>query len=174
MAERSGRVALFIDGVNLHLMATALGIKLDFRRLLALFAERGELVGAFYYTTIVEDPEYASIRPLIDWLGYNGFTVVTKTVREPANASGRRRARGSMCVDLAVRALQMADQVDELFLVSGDGNFRSVVGAIQRRGVRVSVVSTTSTHPPMVADELRRQADEFVDIADFAPAISRR
>ncbi len=122
---------------------------------------------------ISESAEHAPIWPLIDWLDYNGYTVVTKSVKETIDAHGRRKVRANMDIELAVDAMELARHVDEIVLFSGDGDFRSLVEAVQRRGVRVTVVSTISTHPPMVADELRRQADIFTDLADLRPRLVR-
>lgn len=169
-----GKIALFIDGPNLYATSKALGFDIDYRRLLSEFQGRGTLLRAFYYTTVIEDQEFSSIRPLIDRLDYNGYTVVTKLTREFVDATtGRRKVRGSMDVDLAVSAMELAEHVDQIVLFSGDGDFRSLVEALQRRGVRVTVVSTLSTQPPMVADDLRRQADVFIDLADLKPKVAR-
>ncbi|WP_271538611.1 LabA-like NYN domain-containing protein [Bradyrhizobium sp. CCBAU 45321] len=169
-----GKSALFIDGSNFHATAKALGFEIDYRRLLSEFQSRATLLRAFYYTTIIEDQEYSSIRPLIDWLDYNGFTVVTKLAKEFVDpATGRRKVKGSMDVDLAVSAMELAQHVDQIVLCSGDGDFRSLVGALQRRGVRVTVVSTLSTQPPMIADDLRRQADIFIDLVELKPKVGR-
>lgn len=173
MPQRSNKIALFVDGANLHATAKALGIDIDYRRLLKEFEGRGTMLRAFYFTAIVEDQEYSSLRPLTDWLSYNGYTVVTKAVKEFTDASGRRKVKGNMDVELAVAALELADQVDEMVLFSGDGSFRSLVEAIQRRGVRVTVISTISCQPPMIADELRRQADVFVDLEKLRSELSR-
>ena len=169
----SNRIALFIDGANLYATAKALGFDIDYKRLLAEFQNRGTLVRAFYYTAIIEDQEYSSIHPLVDWLHYNGYTVVTKATKEFIDASGRRKVKGSMDIELAVDAMELAGQIDQMILFSGDGDFRSVVAAVQRRGVRVTVVSTIATQPPMIADELRRQADVFIDLRELQPKISR-
>jgi uncharacterized LabA/DUF88 family protein len=167
------RIALFIDGANLFSTAKTLGFDLDFKRLLHEFQSRGVLVRAFYYTAIFEDQEFSSIRPLTDWLSYNGFTVVTKATKEFTDASGRRKVKGNMDIELAVNAMEIADRVDEIILFSGDGDFRSLVEAVQRRGVRVTVVSTISSNPPMIADELRRQADVFTELLELKPRLSR-
>ncbi|WP_027552839.1 NYN domain-containing protein [Bradyrhizobium sp. Cp5.3] len=168
------KIALFIDGSNLYATSKALGFDIDYRRLLGEFQGRGRLLRAFYYTTVIEDQEYSSIRPLIDWLDYNGYTVVKKLTKEFVDATtGRRKVKGSMDVDLAVNAMELAGQVDQIVLFSGDGDFRSLVEALQRHGVRVTVVSTLSTQPPMVADELRRQADVFIDLAELKPKVGR-
>jgi uncharacterized LabA/DUF88 family protein len=169
----SNGVALFIDGANLHATAKALGFDIDYRRLLTDFQSRGRLVRAFYYTAIIADQEYSSIRPLIDWLNYNGYTVVTKATKEFIDASGRRKVRGNMHIELAVDAMELAQHIDQMVLFSGDGDYRSLVEAVQRRGVRVTVISTVSSQPPMMADELRRQADEFVDLANLQATIGR-
>ena len=133
----------------------------------------GVLLRAFYYTAVIEDQEYSSIRPLIDWLDYNGYTVVTKATKEFIDASGRRKVKGNMDIELAVDAMELAEHVDQMVLFSGDGDFRSLVEAVQRRGVRVTVVSTISSQPPMIADELRRQADVFTDLIELRPLIAR-
>jgi uncharacterized LabA/DUF88 family protein len=166
------QIALFIDGANLYTTARVLGFDIDYRRLLKEFRGRGVLLRAYYYTA-VEDREYTSIRPLIDWLDYNGYTLVTKATKEFIDAGGRRKVKGSMGIELAVDAMELAGHLDHMVLFSGDGNFCPLVGAVQRRGVRVTVVSTISSQPPMIADELRRQADVFTDLIELRPAIAR-
>jgi len=170
----SANIALFIDGANLYATAKALGFDVDYRRLLQEFQSRGMLLRAFYYTAIIEDQEYSSIRPLVDWLDYNGYTVVTKSVKEFIDANGRRKLKGSMDVDLAVDAMEIAEHIDQMVLFSGDGNFRPLVEAVQRRGVRVTVVSTVSSQPSMIADELRRQADVFIDLVELRAKLARQ
>jgi uncharacterized LabA/DUF88 family protein len=167
------RIALFIDGANLYATAKSLGFDIDYKRLLGVFRTKGQLVRALYYTALAEDQEYSSIRPLIDWLDYNGYTMVTKPTKEFTDATGRRKVKGNMDIELAVDAMRLADNLDHIVLFSGDGDFRSLVAALQQKGKRVSVVSTLQTQPPMVADELRRQADQFVDIADLEQQICR-
>ena len=167
------RVALFIDGANLYATAKSLGFDIDYKRLLALFRQKCQLVRALYYTALAEDQEYSSIRPLIDWLDYNGFTMVTKPTKEFTDASGRRKIKGNMDIELAVDAMRLAENLDHIVLFSGDGDFRCLVAALQQKGKRVSVVSTLQTQPPMVADELRRQADQFIDLADLEQLICR-
>jgi uncharacterized LabA/DUF88 family protein len=163
------RLALFIDGANLHATARALDFDIDFKRLLTLFRDRGNLIRAIYYTTIVEDAEeFSSLRPLVDWLDYNGFTTVTKVARQFAEADGRRM-RSKIDVDLAVDAMRLQAGLDHLFIFSGNGDFTSLVATLQDLGKRVSVVSTLST----VADELRRQADQFIDLLDIKDHILR-
>ena len=169
----SERIALFIDGANLYATAKSLGFDIDYKRLLREFQSKGRLMRAFYYTALIEDQEYSSIRPLIDWLDYNGYAVVTKPTKEFVDSLGRRKVKGNMDIELAVDAMEMAEHLDHLVLFSGDGDFRSLVEAVQRKGVRVSVISTITTQPPMIADELRRQADEFIDLVHLASRIGR-
>ncbi|WP_354100697.1 MULTISPECIES: LabA-like NYN domain-containing protein [unclassified Bradyrhizobium] len=171
--SRSSRIAAFIDGPNLYATAKALNFDLDYKRLLNELRSRGTLARAFYYTAIIEDQEYTSIRPLVDWLDYNGFTVITKASKEFFDANGRRKIKGDMAIELAVHAMELAQQVDEIILFSGDGDFRTLVQALQRSGVRVTVVSTVSSQPPMIADELRRQADVFTDLLELRNKIGR-
>jgi uncharacterized LabA/DUF88 family protein len=167
------KIAVFIDGANLYATAKSLGFDIDYRKLLKEFQSRGSLVRAFYYTALIEDQEYSSIRPLVDWLDYNGFTVVTKPAREFTDALGRRKVKGNMDIELAVDAMELAPHIDQMILFSGDGDFRSVVEAVQRRGVRVTVFSTVATQPPMISDDLRRQADEFIDLMTMQNKIGR-
>ena len=168
----SDKTALFIDGANLYATCRALRFDIDYKRLLEEFRCHGTLLRAFYFTTIIEDQEYTSVRPLIDWLDYNGYTVVTKLTKEFIDASGRRK-KGSMNIELAVRAMELADHIDRMFLFSGDGDFRPLMEAVQRRGVHVTVVSTIVSQPPMMADDLRRQADIFIDLAELKPKLGR-
>src|SRR3954454_5714529 len=173
MSNGQERIALFIDGANLYATAKSLGFDIDYRKMLKEYQGRGYLVRAFYYTALIEDQEYSSIRPLIDWLDYNGYTVVTKPTKEFVDSTGRRKVKGNMDIELAIDAMELADHIDHMVLFSGDGDFRSLVEAMQRKGVRVSVISTISTQPPMVADELRRQADEFIDLTTLQAKIGR-
>ena len=168
------RVAIFIDGANLYSAARALGFDIDYRRLLSSFKQHCRLIRAYYYTALIEDQEYSPIRPLVDWLDYNGYTMVTKPTKEFTDATGRRKIKGNMDLELAIDAMEMIPNLDHIVLFSGDGDFRRLIEAVQRRGVRTSVVSTIKSSPPMVADELRRQADNFVELADLAPLIARQ
>jgi len=167
------RIALFVDGANLYSAAKSLSLDIDYRRLLEEFRKRGVLVRAYYYTAILEDQEYSPIRPLVDWLDYNGFTMVTKAAKRYADQSGYMRTKGNMDIEIAVDMLEIAPHVDHVVLFSGDGDFRRLIEAVQRKGVRVTVVSTLKSQPPMASDDLRRQADTFVELADLAPMVGR-
>lgn len=167
------KVALFIDGSNLYAAARSLDFDIDYRKLLAWGASCGRLVRAFYYTALVEDADYSPIRPLVDWLDYNGYTMVTKPTKEFVDNQGRRKIKGNMDIELAIDVMEMAERVDHIILFSGDGDFRRLLEAVQRKGVRVTVVSTIQSNPPMVADELRRQADYFLDLETLRGEIAR-
>ena len=167
------RIALFIDGSNLFAAARSLEFDIDYKRLLEVFADKGRLVRAFYYTALIEDQEYSPIRPLVDWLDYNGYTMITKPTKEFTDSTGRRKIKGNMDIELAVDVMEMAENIDHAVLFSGDGDFRRLVEAVQRQGKRVSIVSTVRSSPSMAADELRRQADEFLELEELRSKISR-
>jgi len=173
MFYRDERLALFIDGANLYAAAKALGFDIDYKLLRQEFMSRGKMLRAFYYTALLENDEYSPIRPLVDWLNYNGFTMVTKAAKEFTDSQGRRKIKGNMDIELTVNAMELAPHVDHIVLFSGDGDFRPMLEALQRQGVRVSVVSTIRSQPPMIADELRRQCDNFIDLADLRDVIGR-
>ena len=166
MFYRDDRLALFIDGSNLYAAAKALGFDIDYKLLRAEFMRRGKLVRAFYYTALLENDEYSPIRPLVDWLNYNGFTMRTKPAKEYTDSLGRRKVKGNMDVELCVDAMELAAHVDHVVLFSGDGDFKPLVEALQRKGVRVSVCSTIRSQPPMISNDLRRQADNFIDLEE--------
>ena len=171
--DPTDRIGLFIDGSNLYAAARALGFDIDYKRLLEAFSSEGKLIRAYYYTALIEDQEYSPIRPLVDWLDYNGYTMVTKPTKEFTDTAGRRKIKGNMDIELAIDVLEMAENLDHVVLFSGDGDFRPLVQAVQRKGVRVTVVSTIRSNPPMAADELRRQADSFIELQDLAAEIAR-
>jgi uncharacterized LabA/DUF88 family protein len=173
MFYRDERLALFIDGANLYSAAKGLGFDIDYKLLRQEFVRRGKLLRAFYYTALIESEEYSPIRPLIDWLQYNGFTMVTKPAKEFTDSMGRRKVKGNMDIELACDALETAAHVDHIVLFSGDGDFTPLVAALQRKGVRVSVCSTIRSQPPMIADDLRRQADNFIELEDLKEVIGR-
>ena len=167
------RIALFIDGANLYASARALNVEIDYKKLLTEFSAKGRIVRAFYYTALIEEQDYSPIRPLVDWLDYNGYTMVTKPAKEFTDPSGRRKIKGNMDIELAIDMLELSEHIDHAVLFSGDGDFRRLVEAVQRRGVRVTVISSVKTSPPMIADELRRQADFFLDLNNMNSVVSR-
>ncbi len=173
MFDPREKIALFIDGANLYAASKSLGFDVDYRKLLKAFQKRGYLLRAYYYTALIEDQEYSSIRPLIDWLDYNGYRVVTKPAKEFTDSLGRRKIKGNMDIELAIDAMEQCETVDHLVIFSGDGDFTTLVEALQRRGRKVSVVSTMATQPPMIADDLRRQADHFIDLNSLKAEVGR-
>ncbi len=173
MFYRDERLALFIDGSNLYAAAKALGFDIDYKLLRQEFMQRGKLLRAYYYTALLENDDYSPIRPLVDWLHYNGFNMVTKPAKEFTDSQGRRKVKGNMDIELAVDAMETADHVDHIVLFSGDGDFRPLVEALQRKGCRVSVVSTIRSQPPMIADDLRRQADNFIELNELKDVVGR-
>ena len=173
MFYKDERLALFIDGSNLYAAAKALGFDIDYKLLRQEFMRRGKLLRAFYYTALLENDDYSPIRPLVDWLHYNGFSMVTKPAKEYTDSMGRRKVKGNMDIELAVDALELAEHIDHMVLFSGDGDFRPLVAAVQRKGGRGSVVSTIRSQPPMIADDLRRQADNFIELDELRDVIGR-
>src|ERR1700685_4102918 len=143
------RSAMFIDGANLYAAARGLGFDIDYKRLLEVFAGRGRLIRAFYYTAMIENEESSPIRPLVDWLDYNGYTMVTKPTKEFTDAYGRRKIKGNMDIELAIDVMEAANYCQHIMLFSGDGDFRRLIEAVQRKGVRTTVVSTMKSNPPM-------------------------
>jgi uncharacterized LabA/DUF88 family protein len=173
MFYKDDRLALFIDGSNLYAAAKSLGFDIDYKLLRQEFMRRGKLLRAFYYTALLENDDYSPIRPLVDWLHYNGFTMVTKPAKEYTDSQGRRKVKGNMDIELAVDAMDLAPHMDHAVLFSGDGDFRPLIASLQRRGVRVSVVSTIRSQPPMISDDLRRQADNFIELEELREIIGR-
>lgn len=173
--RESEKTALFIDGANLYKAARALGFDMDYKSLLAKARASSQLLRAYYYTAIQEDKDqdYSPLRPLVDWLDYNGYTMVTKTAREFTDATGKKRFKGSTDIELVVDMLTLAPRLDHIVVFTGNGDFKRAIEALQAQGVRVTVVSTIKSQPPMASDELRRQADRFVDLAEIEKDIGR-
>ena len=173
MFYKDDRLAMFIDGANLYAAAKSLGFDIDYKLLRQEFDRRGKLTRVYYYTALIDGEEYSPIRPLVDWLHYNGYCVVTKPAKEYTDTMGRRKVKGNMDIELAVDAMELAPRLDHAVLFSGDGDFRPLVESLQRQGVRVSVVSTIRSQPPMIADDLRRQADNFIDLEGLRDVVGR-
>ena len=170
---KNERIALFIDGANLYAAARSLDFDIDYKQLLNIFKQSGKLMRALYYTALIEDHDYSPIRPLVDWLDYNGYSLITKPAKGFLDTEGRRKIKGNMDIEIAVDAIEMCDQLDHIVLFSGDGDFRRLLESVQRRGTRVTVVSTMLSQPAMAADELRRQADFFIELNDLKEKIAR-
>lgn len=168
------RTAIFIDGPNLYSASRNLGFDVDYRQLLEYFTSRTRVLRACYYSALADNDDYSPLKPLTDWLAYNGYLLITKTAKEFTDASGRKRVKGNMDIEIAVDMLKLAKRINHAVLFSGDSDFRYAVEAMQNQGVKVSVVSSMLSVPPMVSDDLRRQCDQFVELADIAPAFTRR
>lgn len=166
------RVILFVDGREFSACQRALGFNVDFKLLLSVYRARARLIRAMYYTTMVVQDE-DSLRPLVDWLEYNGFRLFTKSLHEKVDREGRPYVRGNTRAEMAVDAVDMADHADHFVFFANDASFSHAAAVLQRRGKRVSVVSTMMTDPPLVADGLRRQVDHFIDLASLESLISR-
>ena len=167
------RIAIFVDGANFHSTTKSLDFDIDYKRLLELFKEKGRMVGARYYTALLENDDYSPIRPLIDWLNYNGYQVITKPAKSYTDRDGRSRIKGNMDIEIALDMVELAENVDHILLCSGDGDFRPAIEVCQRKGTRVTVISSMKTKPPMLADELRRQANDFIELYDLEKLIGR-
>jgi len=162
--QSNERIALFIDGTSLYASTKSLGFDIDYSRLLDHFGKSARLVRAFYYTTIYEGQDYNPVRPLADWLDYNGYTLVAKYAREFTDSQGRKRTKHSVAIDIAVDMMEIAPHIDHAVLFSGDGDFKRLIDAVQRKGVQTTVISTAHSHSPMIADDLRRKVDHFIDL----------
>jgi uncharacterized LabA/DUF88 family protein len=163
------KVTFFVEGANLHGLSKAINMQVDYAKLLKHFKNYSRFVRANYYTAMVEDAEYNSIRPLIDWLSYNGYNVLTKPAKEFTDSMGRRKVKGNVDIEMAVDMMESAKFSDHIVLFSGDGDFTAVVGAVQRMGVRVTVVSSIA----MASDDLRRRADNFVELEKVRSLIEK-
>jgi uncharacterized LabA/DUF88 family protein len=167
------RVGLFIDGAHVYSECRALGFDIDFKSLLDLFREKGRLVRAVYYMAVHEgEGDRCPFQPLLDWLAYNGYSTVIRRHRGLGH-SGRDEADNGLDVELAVNVMQFSGALDHIVLAAGNGAFRSLVAALQDCGKRVSVLSTLAIKPVIIDDDLRRQADHFIDLADLEMDICR-
>lgn len=170
------KTAVFIDGANLYKTAKTLGFDIDYKSLLARTKRETRLVRAYYYTAMQEDKDadYSPLRPLVDWLDYNGFTMKTKAAREFTDKEGRKRYRGSTDIELAVDMVLMASKLDCIVLFTGNGDFKHAIVRAQEAGCRVVCVSTVQSQPPLASDDIRRQADQFIDLVDLEGVIARK
>jgi uncharacterized LabA/DUF88 family protein len=170
------KTAILIDGANLYKTAKTLGFDIDYKSLLTRTRRETRLVRASYYTTMQEDPDadYSPLRPLVDFLDYNGFNMVTKPARSFVGQDGQRRFRGSTDIELAVDMVMMAPKLDCIVLFTGNGDFRHAIQRTQEQGCRVVCVSTVKTSPPLASDDIRRAADQFVDLTELEDVIARK
>lgn len=167
------RIAIFIDGANLYSTMKLLDFDIDYSALLEFFNDKGRVIKANYYTALLEDAEFSPIRPLIDWLDYNGYHVISKNARHQIDRDGRKHIKGNMDIEITVDMLTLAAHIDHMVLFSGDADFAPALKAVQDKGVRVTVISTMKARQPVLGDALRRQANNFLDIADMDRLIGR-
>jgi len=166
--------ALFIDGSNFHSTNKLLGLDVDYLRLLDFFQKNGNLLRAYYYTALPPSSEQSNFRKLVDFLDYNGYTIVSKDTREyVSHDTGEKRIKGNMDMELALDMLRLAPHIRHAYLFSGDGDFCRLLDEVQGRGVRVTIVSSTKTQPNMVSDALRRKADHFLELNDIFHELER-
>jgi len=156
------RAALLIDGSNAYASGMALGFQIDYVKFLSFFRKRYDINRALYFTALPPKDMVSPLRPMTTFLEHNGYTVVSKETKDYINHAGEKKRKGNMDCEIAVYATKYAEVVDEMVLFSGDGDFRCVVERVQELGTRVTVLSTLVGH--MVADSLRRQADEFIEL----------
>jgi uncharacterized LabA/DUF88 family protein len=169
LISRQERLGLFIDGADFLAASRSLGFSVDFKRLLPLFRRQARLTRILFYAALTEDDRgECPMRPLLDWLQYNGYTTVTKTMRR--GFAGQALPSGAMDVELAVDAMRLGRALDHIVLFSGRVELKSLVAALQEEGKRVTIVSTLATGVH-VADEMRRQADQYVDLAELKDQI---
>lgn len=173
MFYKDETLAMFIDGPNFYATARALNFDVDYKRLLGLFQAKGRLLRASYFTPLADTDDHVAIRPLVDWLQYNGWTVVTQPARVHETEDGRTRIKGNTDIDMAVEVMKLAPILAHAVLFTGNRDFTPLVGFLQDRGTRVTVVSSFRTQPPMISDDLRRKADAFVDLDTLRDAIAR-
>jgi uncharacterized LabA/DUF88 family protein len=162
--------SLFIDGPHLYSISRALSFDVDYKAMLEYFRNQTNLIRAYYYTALPRDIE-TPLRPLTDWLSYNGYTIITKELKEFTDSIGRRRVKGNMDIEIACDTLELAESLDHIILVAGDADFRRLIEALQRKGVRVTVASSLKT--TLVSDELRRQADDFIEFDQISKYFTR-
>jgi uncharacterized LabA/DUF88 family protein len=180
MIDHREKIAIFIDGVNLFAASKQIEFNIDYNRLLVFFREQAYVLRASYYTVIAENPDDSTvtIKPLLDWLDYNGYRVVTKKVKEYVDSIGRKKLKGSIDIDFSVDCLEYAKHVDHLVLFTGNGDFKSLIEALQRMGKKVTVVSTIDEDSKsggysVVSDDLRRIADHFIDLNSIRDQVQK-
>lgn len=163
------KVALFIDGSNFYATIKELDMNIDYGRVRAYFNKQELLFRAMYFTAVLPDSgENDELRPLVDWLGYNSWIVSTKLVKQYTDrVTNVTRTKGNMDCEITVEMMLLKDSVTHMVLFSGDGDFCHLVRTLQAHGVRVTVVSSKQTQPPMVSNDLRKVCDQFIDLADM-------
>lgn len=168
--------ALLIDGKNFYSTACALDITVDWKLLHQEISRQCRLMQALYFTTLPkgeDEHDHIAAKPTLDWMEYNGWTVCTKPGRAFVDHDGRRKIKGNTDVELAVAAMKLTPHVGHIVLCTGKADYVPLVAYLQETGTRVTVLSSKAVSPPMIADDLRRKADDFIDLDDMRTTICR-
>lgn len=161
---------VLIDGANMSFAMNAIGRRFDWKKLRHFFVEAdyGLCLGLRYYTAIHERADGEQpLRKIVDWLSYNGYLVVSKMTKSYENSDGSTRIKGNMDIEMATDMIRFAPRVDKIHLFTGDADFTYAVKAVQDMGVIVDVYSTMQGANSIIGDDLRRQANNYIDIGDL-------
>ena len=172
--DSRANVMLFFDGANTQMAAKALSFEIDYKKLRDGFAERCNVLRSYYFQATPPDgyENYAYVKPLTDFLSYNNYHLITKPFRQFKDADGVVRGKGNMDIEIAIQMMKSMNKADYLFLFSGDGDFKPLLEECQLNGhAQIVVVSTLHSEPPVVSDELRKQADHYIDWANLEPVV---
>jgi uncharacterized LabA/DUF88 family protein len=170
------RIALFIDGANFYVSTKVVGFDMDWKRFIEYYEQQGDFIRAYYYSGIIPrvEGEHDSMRGVLDWISYNRFQLRSKPAKvfiDPVTQ--RRTVKGNMDIEICIDAWNMAPHITDMYLFSGDGDFIPLVEKVQSQGVRVHVISTTDEKNSMCADGLRRQCDNYYELATLVPHFRR-
>jgi uncharacterized LabA/DUF88 family protein len=144
------RVGVFIDVQNMYYSARQLKGKLDFDALLQACVLDRRLIQASAY--VVESKEIDQ-SGFIAMLQQRAIEVRRKTLKVRADGS----MKGDWDMEMALDILDMAPKLDVVVLVSGDGDFTSLVRRVKTMGPKVEVVA----FPRNTAKSLLEAADRF-------------
>lgn len=174
MFYNTERIGLFIDGYSLYQTVRAMDLRIDYKALRDLFASKGRLNRVQYFATVNDhDPdEFNPQRKTFDWLQYNGFDVQTIQTRSFTGSDGEIQYRGNASVLMTCYALKHAEHLDHVVILTGNADFAPLITALQERGTRVTMVSTIK-NGSLCSDQLRRSADDFIDLEDLRQQISK-
>lgn len=165
--------AVLIDGYNTLSTTKLLKFDIDFRKLLNLFQNKTRLVKIYYFASLRDNPaDHDPMIPVIQWMMYNGYNVISKKMNEFMNIDNIQ-SKGNMDVEISVTVLEMVKSVDHIVLFTGDENFRFLIEAVQRMGTRITVCSSMQCQPQIMSDDLRRQADNFIELNNLKSEIQR-
>ncbi len=161
------RVAIFIDGENIHYSAKHLNMRLDYLKLCSKLAGNRRLVRSYFYTAVSNQSEGKI--DFINFLKLNGFSVITREIKSFNDGDhSTRNVRGSLDMEMAIDALEMSNKLDTVILCTGDGDFKPLVTALGRKGVHVEVCALRE----MTSTELIATADVYTDLASLKDDIA--